>query len=128
MQAGLGEGDEQELARAYRAFVLRDLSENTASRAPLVFYNTWAHQERVKAWQKRPYLADMNEARMLAEIEVAHRMGIDVFVIDTGWYEKTGDWRVSTERFPNGLAPVTEPRKTRPKSGVPVTDSNWARR
>ena len=60
----------------------------------------------MKAWQKRPYLADMNEARMLAEIEVAHRMGIDVFVIDTGWYEKTGDWRVSTARFPRGLAPI----------------------
>lgn len=106
MQAGLVDGDEEDLARAYRTFVLRDISENTASRSPLIFYNTWAYQERVKAWQKRPYLADMNEARMLAEIEVAHRMGIDVFVIDTGWYEKTGDWRVSTERFPNSLAPL----------------------
>jgi alpha-galactosidase len=106
MQAGVVDGGEEELATAYRGFVLNDMTLNAASRQPLLFYNTWAHQERVKAWQKRPYLADMNEARMLAEIDVAARMGIDVFVIDTGWYEKTGDWRVSTERFPNGLAPV----------------------
>ena len=43
---------------------------------------------------------------MLAEIEAAHEMGVEVFVIDTGWYEKTGDWRVSAERFPRGLAPI----------------------
>jgi alpha-galactosidase len=48
----------------------------------------------------------MNETRMLKEIEVAHRLGVEVFVIDTGWYEKTGDWQVSRPRFPNGLAPV----------------------
>ena len=106
MQAGLIAGGEEALATAYRRFILQDMSVNAASRTPFVFYNTWAYQERVKAWQKRPYLADMNEVRMLAEIDVAHRMGIDVFVIDTGWYEKTGDWRVSTERFPNGMGPI----------------------
>jgi alpha-galactosidase len=50
----------------------------------------------------------MHEERMLAEIEVAHRMGIEVFVLDTGWYEKTGDWRVSRRRFPRGLQPLRE--------------------
>lgn len=106
MQAGLVAGNEDNLANAYRRFILRDISPNTRSREPLLFYNTWAYQERVKYWQGRPYLADMTEARMLAEIDVAARMGIDVFVLDTGWYEKTGDWRVSSERFPNGLAPI----------------------
>jgi alpha-galactosidase len=48
----------------------------------------------------------MNEQRMLQEIEVAHGMGIDVFVLDTGWYEKTGDWPVSRKRFPRGLGPI----------------------
>ena len=43
---------------------------------------------------------------MLAEIEVAHKLGVEVFVLDTGWYEATGDWRVSKERFPNGLGPL----------------------
>lgn len=105
-QIALMEGEEDDLAAAYREWVLQYQSPNTASRKPYIFYNTWNYQERVKAWQKRPYLADMTEERMLAEIEVAHRVGIDVFVIDTGWYDKTGDWRVSAERFPGGLTAI----------------------
>ena len=31
-----------------------------------------------------------------------------MFVLDTGWYEKTGDWRVNLSRFPDGLAAVRE--------------------
>jgi alpha-galactosidase len=50
----------------------------------------------------------MNATRMLQEIDVASRMGIETFVIDTGWYEKTGDWAVSRARFPDGLAPIVE--------------------
>lgn len=99
-------GDADALASAYREWILKYQTPNAGSRTPYLFYNTWNYQERVHNWYKKPYLAEMNETRMLAEIEVAHRMGIDVFVLDTGWYEKTGDWRVSSERFPNGLAPV----------------------
>ncbi|MGI4787802.1 MAG: alpha-galactosidase [Janthinobacterium lividum] len=100
------EGDEHLLASSYRDFVLHFQSDNAESRQPYVFYNTWNYQERVKAWQQRPYLADMNETRMLAEIDAAHGMGIEVFVIDTGWYEKTGDWRVNLDRFPSGMKAV----------------------
>ncbi len=101
-------GDEEALAYDYRAFVLRYMSPNTESRKPQIFYNTWNYQERNRHWNGRPYLESMNEARMLEEIEVAHRLGIEVFVVDTGWYGKTGDWEVSTERFPNGLAPIKQ--------------------
>ena len=102
------DNNEETLARAYREWVLKYQTPNKASRTPYIFYNTWNYQERVFHWQKKPYLAEMTEARMLAEIEVARRMGIDVFVIDTGWYEKTGDWQVSSARFPNGLKPITD--------------------
>jgi alpha-galactosidase len=105
-QCAAVEGDETRLAAAYRRFVLDRLSSNRASRRPYVFYNTWAFQERNKWWNRKAYLDSMNEARMLAEIEVAHRMGVDVFVLDTGWYEKTGDWQVSRKRFPRGLGPL----------------------
>jgi alpha-galactosidase len=101
-------GDLADLQRAYRDFVLRWLSTTVASRTPLIFYNTWNYQERVKHWTRRPYLADMSAERILAEIDVAHRLGIDVFVIDTGWYDRTGDWRVDPERFPDGLRPIKE--------------------
>jgi len=96
------------LAAAYREFVLRFMSPNAESRKPYIFYNTWNFQERNQAWNGKPYLDSIREKRMLDEIDVAHRMGIDVFVIDTGWYEKTGDWRVNKKFFPNGLAPLKE--------------------
>lgn len=102
------DGDRAALASAYRRFALDYLATQRASRSPLIFYNTWNYQERNKWWSGKPYLSEMTEARMLAEIDVASRMGIDVFVIDTGWYAKTGDWRPSRERFPNGLAPIRE--------------------
>ena len=101
-------GSQEALARAYRSFVLRHLSLNEESRKPYIFYNTWNFQERNRHWNGRPYLESMNQDRMLQEIDVAHRLGIEVFVVDTGWYSKTGDWEVSRERFPNGLAPIKQ--------------------
>jgi len=99
-------GSQDDLADAYRDFALRWLSPNAESRSPLIFYNTWCWQERNKWWHGAAYLDSMHQERMLAEIEVAHRMGVDVFVLDTGWYEKTGDWRVNEARFPGGLQEV----------------------
>jgi alpha-galactosidase len=98
-------GGEDALAPRYRDFVLRFLSTNTESRKPYIFYNTWGRQERVK-WAGGKYLDSMNLETTLAEIDVAHKMGVEVFVIDTGWYEKTGDWQVSKQRFPDGLKQV----------------------
>ena len=96
-------GSLNELASTYRKFVLKYLTQNTESRKPYIYYNTWNFQERNKFWNNKTYLDSMNEARMLEEIEVAHRMGVEVFVLDAGWYGKAGDWNVSSERFPNGL-------------------------
>ncbi|HEX5322508.1 MAG TPA: alpha-galactosidase, partial [Capsulimonadaceae bacterium] len=106
MQIGAVSGSEEDLARAYRTFVLRFLSENEESRKPYIFYNTWAYQERNKWWNNAQFLDSMREDRILSEIEVAHQLGIDVFVLDTGWYEKTGDWRVNGKRFSESLSVV----------------------
>ncbi len=100
------QGNEDHLAEKYRQFVLRNMSPNSESRKPYIFYNTWNFQERNKHWYKKPYLADMTTGRMLQEIDVAHQIGIDVFVIDAGWFEKTGDWQSSKTRFPDELKMV----------------------
>ena len=50
----------------------------------------------------------LHQDRILKEIHIAHQMGVDVFVIDTGWYNKTGDWIVNDERFPDMLKSVKE--------------------
>ncbi|HBC86548.1 MAG TPA: hypothetical protein DCZ94_06300 [Lentisphaeria bacterium] len=105
---GVVDGNIDELAKAWREFVLRWMSPNSASRTPYIFYNTWNFQERHQAWEKGKYLDHMNEKRMLEEIEVAHKMGIDVFVLDTGWYQKTGDWEVNMKTFPHGLDRIRE--------------------
>ena len=86
-----------------RELMLNHIALNHASRKPYIFYNTWNRQERDRNWHKRPYLYSMNERGITEEIEVAHRMGIEVFVIDAGWFKKTGDWLVNREFFPNGL-------------------------
>ena len=102
------QGGIDELASTYRQFVLKFMTQNSATRKPYIFYNTWNFQERNKWWNGKPYLESMNEERILKEIDVAHRMGVDVFVLDTGWYEKTGDWTVSSKRFPDGLRTVKQ--------------------
>jgi len=104
-------GDETLMASTYRDFILHYMSENTESRKPYIFYNTWNFQERNRNWYKKPYLADMTLERMLKEIDVAHQMGIEVFVIDAGWFEKTGDWTPSLKRFPDGMKSISKKLK-----------------
>jgi alpha-galactosidase len=106
-QFGAVNGGIDDLAEAYRNFQLYYCTLNSASRKPYVFYNTWAFQERNKFYNKQNYLTSMNQARMEQEIEIAHRMGVDVFVIDTGWFEKTGDWNIDRNKFPAGMAHIS---------------------
>ncbi|MBD0367967.1 MAG: alpha-galactosidase, partial [Flavisolibacter sp.] len=102
--AGVG-GDEDVLAEGYRTFVLNYLTQNAESRKPYIFYNTWGRQERVQ-WTGQKYLSSMNLDQTLKEIDRAHAMGIEVFVLDAGWFKKTGDWAVNKEFFPDDLKQV----------------------
>jgi alpha-galactosidase len=103
MELGLYPGGVEAFLPEYRRFFLDEVCENRESRKPYLFYNTWNYQERQKYFHNRPYLESMNAQRMLAEIDIASQLGIDVFVIDTGWYKKTGDWLPNQEKFPKGL-------------------------
>lgn len=105
-QFGMGKGDMDALCEQYRQFVLYDMAEYGASRKPYIFYNTWHFQERGHNFDHKGYIETLTEQRVLREIEVAHQMGIEVFVIDTGWFLKTGDWTANPERFPNGMRAI----------------------
>jgi alpha-galactosidase len=98
-------GNEATLAGDYRQFVLKYLTQNDESRKPYVFYNTWGRQERVQ-WAGAKYLTSMNLDQTLKEIDRAHAMGIEVFVLDAGWFQKTGDWNVNLSFFPDSLKQV----------------------
>lgn len=100
-------GNEDELANEYRTFVLKYLSQNLESREPHIYYNTWGRQERSKG-AGNTYLHSMNLKQTLEEIEKAHEMGVDIFVLDVGWFTKTGDWELNTSKnfFPDTLSQV----------------------
>ncbi|MEP7279607.1 MAG: alpha-galactosidase, partial [Bacteroidota bacterium] len=100
-------GNEDALAAEYRNFVLKYLSQNLESRAPYIYYNTWGRQERSKE-KGKTYLHTMNLTQTLEEIEKAKAMGVDVFVLDVGWFTKTGDWELNTSKnfFPDTLSQV----------------------
>ena len=50
----------------------------------------------------------MTQERIEREIGIAHRMGVDVFVIDAGWFRKTGDWPADPGRFPDGMEHIRD--------------------
>ena len=66
-----------------------------------------------------PFLGEPSAANLLPLVPVARRLGCEVFVIDSGWHRaaddegtddtfaRTGDWRTSRQRFPNGLREVS---------------------
>ncbi len=106
-EAGGVEGGEQKLASLYRTFILKYISQNLESRKPYIYYDTWGRQERTK-WAGGTYLSSMNLETTLKEIEVAHQMGIEVYLLDAGWFMKTGDWQVNSGAafFPDSLKQV----------------------
>jgi alpha-galactosidase len=97
----------EDVLAAYRGYLGRWITQNAESRKPYIFYNTWNHCERDRNLRGTPsYFTNVHTAWALAEIDAAHEMGVDVFVIDTGWFTKTGDWLVEPGRFPDGLRDV----------------------
>ena len=106
-QIGSVDGKQRELAKEYRSFILNYQSPNTESRKPYVYYNTWGRQEREK-WSGKSYQGSITKPVIEKEIKIAHQMGIDVFVIDVGWFDKAGAWNVNTTSFPDTLKQINK--------------------
>src|SRR4051812_22483852 len=76
---------------------------------PLVTYNTWF-----------VYGTRVNEDAMVAEIDRAATLGVELFVMDAGWYVGAGEngdfdftaglgtWAEDPDRFPSGLASLAD--------------------
>ena len=106
MEASVSDSGRDGLARQFRKFVREGMDTNGSSRHPDLYYNIWNLQERDKWWNHKEYLSNYTTEKLLAEIDIAHRLGLEIFVMDTGWHSQTGDWQVNLERFPEGLAPM----------------------
>lgn len=69
-----------------------------------IIYNSWEATE-----------FNVSEAGQIALAEKAAKLGVELFVIDDGWFGARkddhaglGDWVVNKEKFPNGLKPVID--------------------
>jgi alpha-galactosidase len=66
-----------------------------------------------------PYLGEPTAKLLIPLVSIAKRIGCEAFVVDAGWYrtdngesdadwrQRTGDWRTSRKRFPDGLRAVS---------------------
>ena len=93
------------LHRYERKYIMR---RQDAERLMPVVYNAYG-----------TYFSKINEERMLSVVKRAKEIGVELFVMDAGWYgtgdiesrdyvHGMGDWQVNPDRFPNGLAPVSQ--------------------
>lgn len=69
-----------------------------------IIYNSWY-----------PYMLDVNEEKCLYFIDKAKQIGVELFVIDDGWFGRRkdetdglGDWWCDKDKFPNGLKPIAD--------------------
>lgn len=63
------------------------------------------------SWEATTF--DLSEENQLALAERAANLGVELFVVDDGWFGARtsdraglGDWQVNTDRFPRGLGPL----------------------
>ena len=93
---------------ALRQFVLQGIRHGRPFR-PLVTYNTWF-----------VYGTRVSEEAMVAEINRAAALGVELFVLDAGWYRGAGEagdfdfdaglgtWIEDADRFPSGLPSLAD--------------------
>lgn len=77
-----------------------------------------SHREKTRpvlynSWYATTF--DVNEEHQLALAKVAKELGVEMFVIDDGWFKGRvndkaglGDWTVDKNKFPNGLKPMID--------------------
>lgn len=77
-----------------------------------------SHRDKIRpvlynSWYATTF--NVNEEHQLALAQIAKDLGVEVFVIDDGWFKGRindkaglGDWTVDKNKFPNGLKPMID--------------------
>lgn len=77
-----------------------------------------SHRDKIRpvlynSWYATTF--DVNEEHQLALAKTAKELGVEIFVIDDGWFKGRlndkaglGDWTVDKNKFPNGLKPMID--------------------
>lgn len=127
------------MSNAMGEFARKRVMPKPVADKPLsVLYNSW----------EATYF-DVNEQAQTQLIEKAARLGVELFVMDDGWFGQRqddhaglGDWYVNRTKFPNGLAPLIrklhgygmkfglwiEPEMTNPDSDLYRAHPDWVYR
>ncbi|MEU8795640.1 alpha-galactosidase [Streptomyces sp. NPDC048643] len=121
-------------SRAWHAYVRTHVLRHADETAP-VLYNSWEATG-----------FDVTEAGQLALAERAARLGVELYVVDDGWFGARrsdraglGDWTPAPDRFPAGLGPLAhavhdlgmrfgvwvEPEMVNPDSDLYRTHPDW---
>jgi alpha-galactosidase len=105
---GITPGDQSGVASALRPFVDNGLRSGRQF-TPLVTYNTWF-----------TYGVQMDAASLQEEMSRDQELGVELFVVDAGWYATPGAtgpsdfeaglgaWQADPARFPGGLRPLRD--------------------
>jgi alpha-galactosidase len=136
MSFGFTEKGVDEAARLNTAYIRKEiLRPEMREKIRPVIYNSW-------------YATgfDVNEENQLKLAKVAKEMGVELFVIDDGWFSGRkddhaglGDWFVDSTKFPHGLDPLirkindmgmqfgiwVEPEMVNPKSQLYKKHPDW---
>jgi alpha-galactosidase len=83
---------------------VRDTQLPHGKRPHPVLYNSW-----------EAVFFDVNEEAQMAVAELAAQMGVELFVMDDGWFQGRtidnaglGDWWPDARKFPNGIKPLID--------------------
>ena len=98
----LGFGDASRLMHSFEREAI--LPARSAGHLRPILYNSWEATE-----------FNVDEAGQKALADKAARIGIELFVMDDGWFGHRnddhaglGDWYVNPQKFPNGLGPLIQ--------------------
>ncbi len=89
-----------DMSKQMNKFAINNVLPKTFNDKALpVLYNSWEATE-----------FDVNSKNQTALAEIAAKIGVELFVMDDGWFGKRhndkaglGDWFINKEKFPNGL-------------------------
>jgi alpha-galactosidase len=135
--AGYTDGGFGESSRILHRFLREQILPDHANPHPRpVLYNSW-----------EATTFKVNEAGQTALAEKAAKLGVELFVMDDGWFGQRnddhkglGDWYVNPQKFPNGLGGLidsvnklgmkfglwVEPEMVNPDSDLYRQHSDWA--
>jgi len=105
---GINARSDTDESGALHQFIMRGIRHGRPF-TPLVTYNTWFI-----------YGTTVTEDAMVAEMDRAASLGVELFVLDAGWYVGAGEtsdfdfesglgsWQADPDRFPSGLASLAD--------------------